>query len=108
MRMTKEEKKLLGKLASGLLDGIVGNDLTTSGGSSVWMRIINGKPARYKQGPTKKFFNGKENEKIPGVLHVLEEWNTDEEKIGFLRKFGWLMDDVDVRNYSAKYKPNKR
>lgn len=31
--MTKEEMNLLGKLASGALDGCVGNDLTTSGGS---------------------------------------------------------------------------
>lgn len=108
MRKTKEEKKLLEKLAAGLLDGIVGDDLTTSGGSSVWTRIKDGKPTRYKQGPTKKIFNGKENERIPGVLHVLEEWNTDEEKIGFLRKFGWLMEDEDVKKYSAKFKPSKR
>jgi len=37
--MTNEEKELLRRLASGALDGIVGNDLTTSGGSSVWKAI---------------------------------------------------------------------
>ena len=46
-----------------------------------------------KQGPTRKFFNGKENEKIPGILHTLQEWSTDEQKLEFLRKFGWLMKD---------------
>lgn len=107
MKRTREENKLLKKLAEGLLDGIVGDDLTTSGGSSVWTRIKNGTPARLKQGPTRKFFNGKENEKIPGVLHVLEEWNTEDEKIEFLRKFGWLMDDDDAKKYSAKFKPKK-
>lgn len=107
MRKTAEEKRLLAKLASGLLDGLVGDDLTTSGGSTVWTAIKNGIPSRYKQGPTKKFFNGKENEKIKGVLHVLESWESDDQKLSFLQKFGWLMDDKDVRDYSAKFKPKK-
>ena len=107
MKKTEEEKRLLAKLASGLLDGLVGDDLTTSGGSTVWTAIKNGIPSRYKQGPTKKFFNGKENEKIKGVLHVLESWESDDQKLSFLQKFGWLMDDKDVRDYSAKFKPKK-
>ena len=105
--MTKEEKKLLKKLASGVLDGFVGNDLTTSGGSTIWKTIKNGVPVMFKQGPTKRFFNGKENERIEGVLHTLQEWITDEDKLEFLRKFGWLMNDPDVKAYSAKFKPNR-
>ena len=106
-RKNKEEKGLLAKLLSGALDGQVGDDLTTSGGSTVWTSIKDGNPVRYKQGPTKKFFNGKENERIPGVLHVLEKWETDDEKLSFLQRFGWLMDDEDARNYSSKFKPKK-
>ncbi len=106
-RFTNEEKSLLEKLASGLLDGIVGDDLTTTGGSTVWKAIKNGTPANYKQGPSGKFFNGKENERFEGVLHTLQEWATDNEKLGFLRKFGWLMRDDDVKAYSAKFKPKK-
>lgn len=49
--MTNEEKKLLEKLASGALDGIVGDDIITSGGSAVWKAIKNGLPAMFKQGP---------------------------------------------------------
>lgn len=79
--MTKEEKNLLKKLASGVLDGFVGNDLTTSGGSTIWKTIKNGVPVMFKQGPTKRFFNGKENERIEGVLHTLQEWITDEDKL---------------------------
>lgn len=105
MPKTKEEKLLLEKLASGMLDGIVGDFLTTSGKSDVWKEISEGIPRMFKQGPNRKFFNGKENERIPGVLHTLEEWITDDEKLAFLQKFGWLMDDEDVKNYSAKYKP---
>ena len=107
MPRTKEEKNLLKKLASGVLDVIVGDDLTTSGKSTVWMEIKDGIPRRFKQGPGGKFFNGKENERFSGILHVLEEWTTDDEKLQFLQKFGWLMEDQDVRDYSAKFKPKR-
>ena len=35
MAITNEEKSLFEKLASGVLDGFVGDDLTTTGGSSM-------------------------------------------------------------------------
>lgn len=105
--MTNEEKKLLQKMASGALDGIVGDNITTSGGSTVWKSIKNGLPAMFKQGPGGKLFNGKENERYEGVLHTLQKWVTDDEKLQFLRKFGWLMQDTDVKAYSAKFKPKK-
>jgi len=107
MRRTSEEKNLLAKLLSGVLDGQVGNDLTTTGGSTVWTEIRNGEPVRYKHGPGGKFFNGKENERFDGVLHTLEKWTTDDEKLGFFQKLGWLMEDPDAKNYSAKFKPKK-
>lgn len=107
MGRKNEEKNLLAKLASGVLDGIVGDDLTTTGGSTVWKAIKNGIPANYKQGSGEKFFNGKENERFEGVLHTLQEWESDDEKLDFLRKFGWLMRDDDVNAYSAKFKPKK-
>lgn len=107
MMVTKEEKKLLEKLASGALDGRIGRDLTTSGGSTIWKSIKDGIPAMYKQGPGGKFFNGKENERYDGVLHVLEKWVSDDEKLQFLQKFGWLLDDADVIKYSAKFKPKR-
>ena len=42
---------------------------------------------------------------IEGVLHTLQEWSTDEQKLDFLRKFGWLKKDEPTRAYSAKFKP---
>jgi hypothetical protein len=105
--MTIEEKELLSKLASGTLDGHVGGDLITTGGSSIWKMIKNGVPVMLKQGPTKRFFDGKENIKIDGALHVLQEWSSEEQKLEFLRKFGWLMKDVAVKAYSAKFKQVK-
>ncbi|MBQ5957327.1 MAG: hypothetical protein IJL46_07150 [Clostridia bacterium] len=103
--MNKEEKNLLAKLASGVLDGLVGNEVTTDGGSTVWKTIKNGIPMMFKQGPNRRFFNGKENETIEGVLHTLRKWDTDSLKLSFLQKFGWLMKDKDVISYSAKFKP---
>lgn len=105
--MTNEERKLLKKMGSGHLDGVVGNFITTSGGSTVWKTIKNGLPVMFKQGPGSRFFNGKENEHIEGVLHTLEEWTTDDRKLEFLQKFGWLMDDEEAKKYSAKFKPGK-
>ena len=105
--MTNEERNLLEKLASGALDGIVGDDVTTSGGSTVWKEIENGLPAMFKQGPGGRLFNGKENESYEGVLHTLQKWETDDEKLQFLQKFGWLMEDADVNVYSARFKPKR-
>lgn len=105
--MTNEERNLLKKMASGALDGFVGDELTTSGGSKVWKVIKDGIPAMFKQGPGRRFFNGKENEHIDGVLHTLQEWAADDQKLEFMRKFGWLMKDEAVKAYSAKFKPGK-
>lgn len=107
MAMTNEERALLKKLTSGALDGFVGDGVITTGGSSVWKAIKNGVPVMFKQGPGDKFFNGKENEHIEGVLHTLQEWATNEQKLEFLKKFGWLMKDAAVKAYSAKFKPKK-
>lgn len=106
MTFTNEENKLLKKLASGALDGSVGNDLI-AGKSTVWQVIKNGIPTRFKQGPTTRFFDGKENIRIAGKLHTLQQWITDEQKLEFLRRFGWLMKDASVKAYSAKFKPQK-
>lgn len=107
MDKTDEEKNLLEKLASGNLDGIVGKSVETTGGSDVWFEIKNGIPIQFKLGPGGKLFNGKENERYDGVLHKLFQWKTDEQKLAFLQKFGWLINDNDVKIYSAKFKPKK-
>ena len=102
--MTKEERKLLKKLNSGELDGVVGRDLVTSGGSTVRTAIKNGQPMRTKEGPGGRFFNGKENERYDGKKKTLEKWDTDEKKLGFLQKLGFLIQDDEVQAYSAKFK----
>ena len=99
--MTSEERELLKRMDAGELDGMVGDMFQTDGGSTVWTIIKNGIPVRFKQGPGGKFFNGKENERYEGVLHTLAKWMTDEERLDFLRKFGWLIHDAAVNAYSC-------
>jgi hypothetical protein len=105
---TNEEKNLLGKLASGSLDGMVGNERVYSGYQDVYCGkyIKEGEPVSYRQGESTRFFNGEENERIPGK-RTENHYDTDDRKLEFLQRYGWLIDDEEVRAYSAKFKPNK-
>lgn len=104
--MTVEEKNLLSKLSQGLLDGMVGRELIYGGYSKVYCGkyIKDGIPYSYREGEGSKFFNGKENERISGKREV-ESYDTNDAKLSFLQKYGWLIDDDDAKSYSAKYKP---
>ena len=108
MKITKEEKNLLLKLASGILDGMVGDERVYRGYRNVYCGkyIKDGVPVSYREGESSRFFNGKENERIPGKREE-ERYITDEQKLNFLQRFGWLTDDDDVKAYSAKFKPKK-
>ncbi len=108
MRKTNEEKSLLVKLASGILDGMVGDESVYRGYKNVYCGkyIKDGEPVSYRQGESDRFFNGKENERIPGKREE-EHYDTDEKKLYFLQKYGWLTDDEDVKAYSAKFKLKK-
>lgn len=100
---TKEESRLLERMANGELDGYAGD---WDAGKSRYVRMIkNGTPMVVRQGPGQRIFNGKENEWYEGKREVHEEWITDAQKIEFLRKYGWLMEDPEVTEYSAKFKP---
>lgn len=106
MSRMAEEKSLLDKLASGVLDGMVGDECEYRGYKSVCCGkyIKNGEPVSYRQGQSERFFNGRENERIPGKREE-EHFDTDDRKLEFLQRYGWLTDDEEVRAYSAKFKP---
>lgn len=108
MSKTSEEKGLLAKLASGILDGMVGDERVYRGYKNVYCGkfIKDGIPISYREGESSRFFNGKENEKIPGKREE-EIYDTDDKKLDFLQRYGWLTDDEDVKAYSAKFKPKK-
>ncbi len=109
MTITNEEKHLLAKLASGELDGLVGEETPCAEykGTFHGQFIKDGEPFYYIQSEWPRFSNGKENMLIPSK-RTEECFITDEEKLSFLQKYGWLMNDKDVRKYSAKFKPSKK
>ena len=102
---TKEEIGLLRLMSSGELDGPVGRDYYITSGSTIRTEIKDGIPVRYKQGPGGKYFDGKENVRFEGKKTIREKWETDDEKLAFLQKYGWLIDNDDVKDYSKKFKP---
>lgn len=106
---TPEEQNLLDKMARGLLDGMVGDEREYRGYKSVYCGkyIKDGEPVSYRQGESERFFNGRENERTPGKREE-EHFDTDDKKLEFLQRYGWLTDDPDARAYSAKFKPKKR
>lgn len=109
MSRSNEEKSLLAKLASGVLDGMVGDEKVYHGYKDVYCGkyIKNGEPVSYREGESTRFFNGKENERIPGK-RTEDHYDTDDRKLEFLQRYGWLTDDDEVRAYSAKFKPKKK
>ena len=45
--------------------------------------------------------------RIPGKREE-EHYDTDDRKLEFLQRYGWLTDDEEVKAYSAKFKPTGR
>lgn len=108
MSRTTEENRLLERMANGEFDGPVGDDFVTGSYKKVyhWKMIRNGIPVFIREGESTRFFNGKENERIPGK-RTEQLFETDELKLEFLQRFGWLMHDKEAIEYSAKFKPNR-
>ena len=107
MNITNEEKNLLAKLASGALDGVVGEETPCAEykGTYCGKYIQDGEPVEYWQvKPSRPIdkgigrFDCKRSQKV---------YNTDEYKLEFLREYGWLMKDNDARQYSAKFRSEK-
>lgn len=99
---------MLDKLNTGELDGPVGREYVYHGYKDITYGkyIKDGIPVSYREGESSKFFNGKENERIPGKREE-QHYTSDIAKLQFLQKYGWLLNDTDVQIYSAKFKPEK-
>lgn len=102
-------KDLLKKLAAGVYDGNRTDSETN--GVSWGFYIHKGTPVKYREGKSTKFFDGKENIRTRGK-RTEEHFATDEEKITFLKKFGFLQemfgDHPEVLEYSRKYYKAKK
>lgn len=109
MKIDELEKIVLEKLNKGLLDGIVGNDFVTGDHAKITFRKIikDGIPQILRFGADSKFFNNKETVRVAGKRSV-QLFKTVSEQLSFLQKYGWLMDDPDVKAYSALFKKTKK
>ena len=106
MIITNEEKSLLAKLSNGELDGMVGEECAGTDYNNTYCGkyIKNGEPVSYTQSDWPRFIGGKENEQIPSKRSE-EHYCTDECKLEFLQKYGWLMYDEDAQKYCARFMP---
>lgn len=80
------ECNLLLKLKNGRLDGAVGTIMIYSGYLNVtcWKEIKNGVPVSCRKG--KKL--------------EIRQYITDQEKLEFIKRYGWLINDEEAREYS--------
>lgn len=109
MNLTAEEIRLLDKLRRGELDGAVGDEREYRNYRRVLcgMKIEAGTPIAYRQWLPASSAPDRDQADDHEAREE-KHYDTDEGKLEFLQRFGWLMGDEDVRAYSAKYKPQKK
>ena len=109
MGRTEEEIKLLHLLKTGELDGNVGEMRTFRVYSAVCCGryIKKGIPTVFHEGRLRTSLLGKEKVSAP-IKREEEKCITEESKLLFLRKYGWLIDNEYVRNYSRKFKNTEK
>lgn len=99
-----EVQELLDALAAGRYDG-ERMDRETNG-VAWYVYIDNGTPVEVREGPSTKFFDGKENVRARGRRDE-RRYESDEEKIAFLQKYGyrWEMfgEHPEVMAFSRAY-----
>ena len=98
------DELLLDKLKKGELDGPVGNPWTGGGYRKVHYTkyIKDGIPTIMKETDGIRWFDGKESERIPDIAYTL--FDTDEKKLDFIGRYGFLLEDPLVKKYSALHK----
>ena len=96
LNMTREqlEARILKKLKDGLFDGSVGGDFPAAA-ATYCRRIIDGIPQHISIYPD-------------GTKTVDKKYETELEKLEFIRSAGWMMADSDANMYSRLYKREGR
>ena len=91
------------------MDSVVGD--IWEGGSYAKVTTVkiikDGIPQIVRYGAGSKHFDNKETVREAGKTTV-QLFQTAAEKLAFMQKFGFLMNDPDVRAYSARFKPQGR
>ena len=97
-------KDLVKRMKDGEFDG--GVSVRETNGTMTTLYIKNGTPYRRYEGKSSRFFNGKENERIPGKVEVTE-YSSDAEREEFIQRFGFIGElfgfDDDAKAESGKY-----
>ena len=88
---TLQEKLLLKKLTSGAFDGKVGSVQGKRSGARLHITIADGIPSICMA-----------RSSDPGAESTIRQWLTDDEKLTFLKKYGWKINHRLAISYSAK------
>ncbi len=109
MDLSAEENRVLQLLEDGELDGTVGDYRTYRRFRSVLCGryIQDGIPVFFQEGKLPAAVSDKD-EDSDELYREEVRYDTTEGKLEFLRKYGWLIDNDEVRRYSARYKSRDR
>ena len=95
---------LLLRFKNGEFDG--GYSDRDSHGTTTTLYIENGIPKRKYVGVSRRFFDNKENERIPPKVEITE-YKTDSAIMDFIQRFGFIGElfnfDEDAKAVSSKY-----
>ena len=83
---------------------------STKNGVSFTLSIDDGVPKSRRVGKSTRFFNGKENERIPGRVDETV-YDTPEQQADFVRRYGFIGElfgfDDDAKKASGEYYQNR-
>lgn len=97
--MNKHEKRLLYKLANGKFNGQVGTEVVLHKKICYGTRIEDGNPVLYQRAESMICLNDIEI-KDTSCSGRSKTFETDEDKLRFLQRYGWLIEDDDVKEFS--------
>lgn len=108
--MNEQESRLLEKLASGEYNGFCPpsrcyGSVKRGGAVDTGYYIADGQLFEYKD-ITRRFFDGKENERT--TERTTRVVDSDSERLEFLRRLGYRMDDPEATDYSNDFYDERR
>ena len=101
VEITEEEQRLLDRLEAGEFDGQVGDEFEASNGYTYRTVIEKGIPRRYRR-KDGCYYSDRYDEMRAYNETMRKEWLSDPEKLAFLAKFGFLINDEDVKKYNQE------
>ena len=101
--------RVLKRMSDGEYDGNWSE--SSKNGVSFTLSIDDGVPKSRREGKSRRFFNGKENERIPGRVDETV-YETPEQRADFVRQYGFIGElfgfDDDAREVSGEFYERRR